>query len=293
MVMDADCVMLVCPYCDNREPLDAVTASRLNARDHKEASLGQMELQRQAHESKRKVTKGAGTLARRIVIAVVLLFLVAAGSNAIEEAAWDRAQSERLNSPYEWPTTGLAQMIPQPEQENGYIVDASSSSFEVEVLCASENEWLVYVEGLKAEGFVVDAKAEGSNYEAYNKDGYSVTVYYWKHNKPATMEIRVEEPLVAKMIVWPTSGVGATLPVPESRMGRISYDSGESFRVELADTNPETFAAYANACLDAGFSSNYSRRDDWFYGDDSEGNHVSLEYRGFNRMLVSVYARSS
>lgn len=298
MVLDEDRIMLVCPYCGNREPLDAATVSRLNSQDDKEAAMHQAEARKQAFAAGRAGVKRVKKAAIVVVVALVALLALGGVINAVEDARWEAEQANRMNNAYTWPTTGLAQKIPQPTQTNGYISNSSSSYFEIEVPCDSENDWIAYVDRLKQAGFDVDAVSSSSSYEAYDEQGYNVSVYYWKYSKPVSMEIRIEEPLVAREISWPTVGVGSLLPAPVPSagngklMGSIESDSPSSFYAVITQMSPADFATYCSACINAGFNKSYNRQDTSFYGYDEAGNHVSLEYRGFNIVEISAYAAS-
>ena len=52
------------------------------------------------------------------------------------------------------------------------------------------------------------------------------------------------------------------------------------------------FDAYCAECIAAGFSKDYNRQDTTFYGYDSNGNYLSLEYAGYNTVNIQVYAKS-
>ena len=47
------------------------------------------------------------------------------------------------------------------------------------------------------------------------------------------------------------------------------------------------------ACINAGFNKDYIRQDTYFYGYDNQGNHLAVEYRGYNIVEISVYAESN
>ncbi len=42
-----------------------------------------------------------------------------------------------------------------------------------------------------------------------------------------------------------------------------------------------------------GFNKDYNRQDTYFYGYDNQGNHLTVEYRGYNIVEISVYAESN
>ena len=62
MELDKQQVMLICPYCGNREPLDEITAARLNKKDEVAVALKQLEHEEQTrkrvNETGSKALKG-------------------------------------------------------------------------------------------------------------------------------------------------------------------------------------------------------------------------------------------
>lgn len=293
MLLDEQQIMLVCPYCGNREPMDEVTASRLNAKDAKEAAKEKRAAQQHKAQQRSNAGKGIKKAFLAVVGVIVGLGILGGVMSAIEDAEWEAEQANRLKTPYTWPTSGIGSMLPQPVATTGYIDPYAGSGFEIDVPCESENDCALYIERVKEAGFTVDASTSGSRYEAYNADGYQVKIYYYTYQKPAYMEIGIEPPLEAKLITWPTIGVGAKVPLPPSTMGVIENASEKDFRAKLVNVSREAFATYCESCVKAGFDKNYSIYDDRFWGENSVGDRLRVEYIGFDKIEISIYTKDN
>ena len=292
MELDDEKIMLVCPFCGNRESLDSVTASRLNSIDAKATEIARIKAEEAKRARKKDNSQNRGKIFKRIVGVFVALIFLSVAVTVVEDLSYDYEQKNRLKTEYEWPATGLAQLIPQPQETKGHIPYNSSDNFEIEVP-ANEEQYLAYIEAVKQAGFTVDNDISKSDtrYEAYDVNGNHICIYLWKYNDPVSMDIELKAPMVMRDIVWPTSGVGAKLPVPASTMGSVQ-DTATNFRAVVGNTTPEGFVAYVNACLAAGFDNNYSRQDFMFYGNNSAGDRVRVEYIGFNQIEINIYSKN-
>lgn len=81
-----------------------------------------------------------------------------------------------------------------------------------------------------------------------------------------------------KDIKWPTTGMAALLPKPESTFGKISTDSSDSFWAYIGNTSQEQYDAYVEACISQGFVVDYSKGESYYYALDEAGNDLSLSY---------------
>ena len=79
----------------------------------------------------------------------------------------------------------------------------------------------------------------------------------------------------SKTFTWPTSGLGAMLPEPESNHGEINTDSDTNFDADVRQTNLDAFNAYVDACIEKGF--------------DIESTKKSTNYTAFNKDGYKLY----
>lgn len=193
-------------------------------------------------------------------------------------------KNERL----EWPTTGLAAMLPKPSSDKGEVHTNSDDAFWADVEEYSQSDFNAYVEQCKEKGFTVEGTNNALGYEAYSEDGAHLSLTYLDSSEE--MSINLDAAVEMGLITWPTMGAGALLPAPTSLTGKIDSDSSTFFSAMIGETSPEDFSAYVDACIAAGFNVDYNKGDDSFFGDDTLGNHASVSYKGANMMQIVVNA---
>ena len=81
-----------------------------------------------------------------------------------------------------WPTFGIVTNIPKPESTRGYITNDSSDYFGAVLLANSKDEYLKYVETLKAAGYINNYDYSENYYTADNANGYTITITYYSNN---------------------------------------------------------------------------------------------------------------
>ena len=294
MELADDGMALECPYCGNREPLDQATLARLRDIDDKEVAVEEararaaMEADRAKWERQDQKTRRRHRAIAMAIAVLVLLSLVPAACSAVEDAVYDREHQRKMSQEYSWPESGIAQKIPQPKATTGQITSNYSDYFSIEVPATSD-DFNSYVEACKQRGFNVDATTSSSSFYAYNSEGYKVTVYGWSFSE--TMEVSIDAPRQFSSISWPPTGIGALLPNPPSLKASIESESADDFRAYFGDVSAEEFSRYANACIEAGFGTDYNKTGSYFYGENDDGVRVHLEYEGFSTMSVSVYRK--
>ena len=89
-------------------------------------------------------------------------------------------------------------------------------------------------------------------------------------------------------ISWPASNAGNQLPVPESTVGKFSYEHDDDFYVYIGNTSKESYNNYVKACSEKGFTVDYDKGDDYYRAKNSEGWSVSIKYEGFNIMSIDI-----
>lgn len=229
-----------------------------------------------AQDSGGKKPKKKGCL---IAIVVVVVIAIIGGISRCGDG-----EKEKL----EWPTSGLATMLPTPNSDKGSVVIDNAETFSANVDGWGKANYDDYVAQCIEKGFVVDAVDDGDGYEAYTEDGYHLSLSFYDGLEQ--LDIHLEAPVEMGPISWPTSGAGALLPVPSSAKGQIAVDSSSQFTAYIGETDAEAYAAYVEACMSMGFSVDYDRGDTYFNADDASGNSLHLEYRGFGTMFISLHA---
>ncbi|MBE6983601.1 MAG: zinc-ribbon domain-containing protein [Ruminococcaceae bacterium] len=91
-------------------------------------------------------------------------------------------------------------------------------------------------------------------------------------------------------IEFPTRGVGALLPVPESNMGEINWNEASGFNAYIGNTTEGDYKDYIKACIECGFDVDYQKGDDYYYADDINSNNLNVWFKGNNFMEIQIIA---
>lgn len=212
------------------------------------------------------------------VVVVVALFVIAGVSRC------GGGGDERLD----WPTSGLATMLPKPESDAGSVSINDGETFSASVDRYTQEQFESYVAQCQEMGFTVEAVSDVDEFDAYSEDGYHLTLHLY--DSLENMDIDLEAPIEMGAISWPTAGAGSLVPAPTSTTGKIDSDSSTFFLAYVGETNAEAFASYVDACSGASFNVDYDRGDTWYSADNADGVSLRVEYRGFNTMMVRVDA---
>lgn len=224
--------------------------------------------------------KPKGKKRRGCLIAVVIVvLLVIAGVSRCGGGG-----DERLD----WPTSGLATMLPKPESGVGNVVINDNEKFSASVDGYTQEQFDSYVAQCQEKGFSVEATSDVDELDAYTEDGHHLTLHFY--DSLENMDINLEAPIEMGTISWPTAGAGSLVPAPTSTTGSIDSDSSGFFFAYVGETSAEDYAAYVDACSSAGFNVDYDRGDTWYGADNADGVSLRVEYRGFNTMVVRVDA---
>ncbi len=190
---------------------------------------------------------------------------------------------------YDWPTGKLAQMLPPMDAKCANVLEGESSlSIRVEEGVTKER-YESYVSQCKERGFSVDSESDEGEYSAYNEEGYHLKLRFSEYGDP-DINIDLYAPRTNGELAWPDHGLAALLPVPGKAKGSVAVDTSSQFQAYVGDMSEEEFKSYADACMDKGFTVDYSSDEKYFTADDAMGNSLRLEYQGFNTMYVSMYA---
>lgn len=226
--------------------------------------------------SGKKKGRGRGCLtAVAVVVAIALIGGIARCGGGGEE-----------NGPLEWPSSGLATMLPKPSSDKGEVHTNTDDTFRADVSEYSTSDYEEYVTACREKGFAVDEVRDSLGWEAYSEEGAHLKLTYLESSEE--MSIALDAAVELGTIAWPTMGAGALAPAPTSTTGKIDSDSSTYFSATVGETSAEDYAAYVDACIGAGFDVDYNRGEKSFSADDASGNHVSVDYKGANMMVVSV-----
>ena len=94
--------------------------------------------------------------------------------------------------------------------------------------------------------------------------------------------------MIMDEIKWPESEISKRLPVPESSLGKISWERASGFCIYLGNTTKDDFKQYVERCFEMGFTVDYEKGETFFRAHDEDGYYVRVEYEGFNTILVRI-----
>ncbi len=212
-----------------------------------------------------------------IVVAAALLFMLIRGCSS---GSGDKP--EKLD----WPTSGLASMLPDPPSTYGSIKTDDAEQLSVDFDEVSSDDAKAYIEACKDLGFTADATESNGNYQAFDSEGYGLDITYWSSNK--NLSVSLDAPMVLEALAWPTSGPATLLPKPNTTMGRIELNSSETFGAYLGQMDSATYTAYVDECVAAGFDVDFDRGDTYYAAQNGDGVKLRLEYRGASVVWIKV-----
>lgn len=187
-----------------------------------------------------------------------------------------------------WEDMTLGEVLPDPPSNMGHIIDNSSERLSVEITDMSEKQYNDYKKVCIEKGFDVDKDESGSNFTAFNNDGYKLSLDYRSYSEE--IRIDIEAPTEMGTIGWPDSEVGKIIPVPKSNTGKFSYERSDGFFVEVGNMTIDDYNAYVNECSSRGFDIDYQKGDDYYYAYNKDGYYLSLNYCGNNIISVKISA---
>lgn len=190
----------------------------------------------------------------------------------------------------EWTGAGISSILPVPDSKNGEINSNSGNSFSADIYYDSQADYEEYKQLCIENGFTIDADNSTNGYEAYNSDGYklSLSLYDWTSSK--YYRVNLDAPKERGNIVWSDIGLSALIPKPVSSVGKITVDSSSRLYAYVCDTTHDDYNAYVEQCIANGFTVDYSKHENSFSADNENGDSIYIKYEGFNIISISIYA---
>lgn len=87
---------------------------------------------------------------------------------------------------------------------------------------------------------------------------------------------------------WPNTEIAKLMPVPKSNIGNIGWSEDYGFVIYVANTTQADFKVYTEECADKGFTKDVNSGETWYYADNEEGYHISLNYQNGDVMFVRI-----
>lgn len=185
---------------------------------------------------------------------------------------------------FDWNEVELCERLPKPKSNAGTIFSNDGDRLSMQVEKTSKSDYKAYIEECESMGYTVESGKDGDRYEAFDKEGYALSLSYIAE----TMQIELDAPIEMGTLNWPKSEIAELLPMPESTVGKVSTDTADGCYIYVGETSVDDFNAYADECSDYGFSVDYERGDKFYNAKDENGNQLSLTYQGNHVMVIQL-----
>lgn len=207
-----------------------------------------------------------------LVLIVPYMLLFSVGS--------EYKDAERIN----WSELIMGEVVPEPASNLGEVYSNSDDYLSVEIVKLSAEQYEEYLTACKDKGFTVDSNQSDTLYDAYNKDGYKLHLYYYEGENE--LDISLNAPMKMSQITWSTSDYGKMLPTPKSTLGKIEKDDKTGLTVYIGETTLDDYNAYVTACTEKGFTVNSKKAEKTFTASNAEGYKLTVDYKGNKTMYI-------
>lgn len=186
---------------------------------------------------------------------------------------------------FEWPSHVFADLVPQQDGKTGTVETANEDTLKIILYDVSSSEVKSYISECESAGFTIDAEKKDTSFNGFNEDGFELSISY---NEMKAMSITINAPIQMTEISWPSSGPAKLIPKPSFSVGKITSDYDWAFSVYLGDMTIDDFNAYVDRCIDKGFEKDY-RSEHYFSADKGDDISLTVEYVGFNTIVIRIY----
>ena len=188
---------------------------------------------------------------------------------------------------FEWSEMKLSALLPTPESNIGQIYSNTKEQLNIHVHKTTEDDYEEYMAACQDFGYNVECEEYNYSYDAFNTEGYCLRLSY--DDDGALLRIILEAPIQLDIIAWPSNGLATLLPVPKSNIGKITAESSDSFRLYIGETAKEDYADYVNACIENGFSVDYTKSEAYFSAENAKEYDLTVTYEGNHIMYISLH----
>ena len=189
---------------------------------------------------------------------------------------------------FEWKDLALCKQLPKPNSNVGNIISNDDDYLDVNVENTSNEDFKAYIKKCQDMGYTVESENDGDYYNAFDKEGYKLSLSFYSSQEE--MNIELEAPEQLGTLYWPRSEIANLLPKPKSTVGKVSSDSSDGCYIYVGETSLDEYNAYIDECAKKGFSVNYDKGDKFYNAEDINGNQLSVDYLGNNIMSIQIEA---
>ena len=210
------------------------------------------------------------------LILIVIIALILGRDNGVKKEYQDIV----------WSDLKLGNLIPEPSKTYGEIRVDLDTALTVTLIKITNEEFQEYKNKCIDAKYTIESEEDKTSYIAFNENGYELRLIYSNDE----LDIYLDAPEEFSEIEWPTNGLGAKLPIPKSKIGRIAGDNEESFIVHLGETSMDELNNYIKECKDYGFNLLLGESEGFYNANNDEKYELTLRYLGYNNIEISLRA---
>lgn len=178
---------------------------------------------------------------------------------------------------YKWPEDMI---IPKPYSKYGEVEKYLDGSVNASISKIDSEMFFEYVEALISDGFTIDKKTSNLSFEAFNNDGYKISVSFYDTSEEMTIDLDVP-------IVFNSTDISNLFNidlVPEFNLEKVNikYQRENSFDIYVGNYDLKAYSDYVNKCISKGYTLNFDRNERYFKALNSNGDILIVKYIGFN-----------
>ncbi|MDY6062779.1 MAG: DUF6591 domain-containing protein [Erysipelotrichaceae bacterium] len=216
-------------------------------------------------------------------IFLVIIFMVV----AVIKGGNSGSQISNTKNKEKWSDILIKDKIPEFKSSNIHIVENEKNILKVEISDVSESDFKSYIKEVKQKGFDIDANDSETNYSAFNKEDYKISLDYLNVKKELSINVTELEKLGE--IFWSTSEKAGLLPKPSFELGKVISDNKDRYSVIINKMPLEKYKEYIKKCHEMGFNIDVKNEEKVFKAYNSDKYKLEVSYLGAGRMAIGVY----
>lgn len=151
----------------------------------------------------------------------------------------------------DWSVVFLGDEIPEPKSKKINVSVNTEEEFDASIKKVSKNDYYEYVSECKNMGFDNEMKEYSNSFEAYNDNGYYLTIYSYSTSNE--IHLILEAPTEMTNLNWDNHDIAKVLPKPDSQRGAFDKDNEKRTDVIVGNTSVDEFKNYKELCINSGF----------------------------------------
>ena len=218
-----------------------------------------------------------------LILAFALFIPYFAANNTKSESLFDSNDTETI----EWNMLAMGDKLPDYGKNEAEVVGDNDRVLILYFYNQTKDDFENYIDSCKNFGYNIDIEDDGTNFTAYNLEGYYLHVQWldWGDKK---LTINLEIPKDKGQLIWPNSTLVKDVPAPSYLIGEVSTESDSAYAVYLVGVEETYFSEYVSQCMSKGFNIDYSKSKDCFHGENNNGISITVEYVGFNTLYIYI-----